>query len=93
MLQVWGKLWKRDRICQSHTAEDDHQNWKDSVRLEVCIDEIIDRLDLPRPIWLAQNHEEMRQFGRTHFRQDHFIEQFPYQSFEIEIIRTDDDED
>ena len=93
MLKVWGKIWFKNRVYQSHTAQDNHQNWSDAVRLEACIDEIIQVLDLPRPIWLNQNHEEMKQFGRTQFHQDHFIEYFPYQSFEVEIIGTDDDEE
>lgn len=93
MLKVWGKIWYKNRVHQSHTAQDSHQDWPDEVRLEVCIDEIIQKLDLPRPIWLKQNRDEMKQFGRTHFHQDHFIEHFPYQSFEVEIIGTDDDEE
>lgn len=93
MLRVWGKIWHKHRVHQSYTAEDDHRNWSDEVRLEMCIDEIIQVLDLPRPIWLKQNHEEMEKFGRTQFHQDHFIEQFPYQSFEVEIIGTDDDDE
>ena len=93
MLRVWGKIWHKHRVHQSYTAEDDHRNWSDEVRLEMCIDEIIQVLDLPRPIWLKQNHEEIEKFGRTQFHQDHFIEQFPYQSFEVEIIGTDDDDE
>lgn len=93
MLRVWGKIWHKHRVHQSYTAEDDHKSWSDEVRLEVCIDEIIQALDLPRPIWLKQNHDEMQRFGRTQFHQDHFIEHFPYQSFEVEIIGTDDDEE
>ena len=93
MLRVWGKIWHKNRVVQSHTAEDTHQNWSDEVRFEVCVDEIIQVLDLPRPIWLPQNKKDMEQFGATQFHQDHFIEHFPYQSFEIEIIGTDDDDE
>lgn len=93
MLRVWGKIWVKNRIAQSHTAEDDHRNQSDAIRLESCIDEIIHALDLPRPIWLPKNHEDMKKFRRTEFDQDHFIEHFPYQRFEIEIIGTDDDEE
>lgn len=93
MLRVWGKIWYKNRIDQSYTAEDNHQSWSDEVRFDSCMDEIIHALDLPRPIWLPQNHQEMRQFNRTSFHQDHFIENFPYQKFEIEIIGTDDDDE
>lgn len=93
MLRVWGKLWRRNRIVQSFTAEDDHTEWTEKARFESCLDRIIEELDLPRPIWLEQNRNEMNQFGRTQFHQDHFIETFSYQSFEVEIIGTDDDEE
>lgn len=93
MLQVWGKIWYKNQIYQSHTATDEHADWTEALRLESCIDEIIHALDLPRPIWLAQNHQEMQRFRQTKFHQDHFIEHFPYQSFEIEIVRTDEDDE
>lgn len=93
MLRVWGKLWQKNRIVQSHTAQDGHRNWPEEVRLESCIDEIIQELDLPRPIWLPRNKKDMEQFRATHFNQDHFIEHFPYQSFEVEIIEVDDEEE
>ena len=93
MLKVWGKIWHKHRVQESYTATDDHQDWTEEARLEVCIDEIIQALDLPRPIWLKQNRDEIQQFGRTQFHQDHFMESFPYQSFEVEIIGTDDDEE
>ena len=47
-------------------------------------------LDLQRPIWLEQNRQDIRSFGRTNFRQDHFIEPISYDALEIEILEMDD---
>ena len=59
-------------------------------RLHLCLDEICMELDLQRPIWLEQNRQDIRSFGLTQFRQDHFIEPFPYDALEIEILEMDD---
>ena len=40
--------------------------------------------------WLDQNYDELNKFGKTSFRQDHFIETIPFQELEIEIIEMDD---
>ena len=92
MLCVWGKIWQKNRIKESYVAEDAHTEWPLASRIEVCVDEIIQKLDLPRPIWLPKNQEEMQAYGCTTFHQDHFIEPFPYEGFEIEIIKTDADD-
>lgn len=93
MLTIWAKLWKRGRIVEQTTVTDDHQTYPFEDRVDLMVEEIIHRLDLARPIFLKPNHQELKTFGATRFTQDHFIEQFPYQSLEIEIIGTDDDEE
>ena len=54
------------------------------------MDEICQHFDLAKPIWLDQNYDELNKFGKTSFRQDHFIEIIPFQELEIEIIEMDD---
>ena len=55
-----------------------------------ALDEICDAWNLAKPIWLDQNYDELNKFGKTSFRQDHFIEAIPFQELEIEIIEMDD---
>ena len=89
MLKIWGKLWVRDKVVKSYTVE----NVQRTGSLEVCVKsalpEIIGVFDLPMPIFLPSNREDIERFGQTRFTADHFIESFPYQSLEIEIIETE----
>lgn len=93
MMRVWGKLIKKGKITADYTAGDDHEDWPFMKRVDACMDEIIHALDLAQPIWLPRNRSDMEHFGGTKFTQDHFIEAFPYQYFEIEIIEMDDDDE
>ena len=56
------------------------------------MEEICHTMDLPKPIWLDSNYDELNRFRKTSFRQDHFIEQIAFDYLEIEIIEMDDDE-
>lgn len=90
MLRIWGKILARGRIKESMTVEDDHSEWPFEERVSLLEDELVNGFDLPRPIWLPKNREELKEFGATRFDQDNFIESFPYQYFEMEIIEKDD---
>lgn len=93
MLKVWGKIWVRGRIRENLTVTDDHVDWPLEERLSACEEEIVSTLDLARPIWLEKNRKELANFGATKFEQDNFIESIPFQSLELEIIGTDDDDE
>lgn len=91
MLRVWGKLWKNGRITQNITIENEEYGRTPEERFDRCLEEIVHRMDLPKPIWLPQNTREMKTFQQTEFRQEHFVEHFPYKKLEIEIIETDEE--
>ncbi len=93
MLRVWGKLFDDKRMCADAVIENDERELSFDERFACCTDELVRLFDLPKPIWLPQNLRELERFGRTDFRQEHFVEAFPYRYFEIEIIETDDDEE
>ena len=93
MLRVWGKLWNKHRIVKSYTAEDERTEDAMDLRVRRCLGEIVRAFDLPVPLWLSSNVDDMARFGSTKFHQDHFIETFPYQSLEIEIVETDEEKE
>lgn len=90
MLKVWGKMIRNHRTVQSITVEEPHEKWPLLDRVRTCLDDIIMEFDLPRPIWLAQNEQDLLEFGRTEFHQDHFIEPIGFHHLEIEIIEIED---
>lgn len=92
MLRVWGRLWKKGRMVRDITEENDDRSRTEADRFEDCLEEIIREFDLPKPIWLPQNTRELDLFRQTQFRQEHFVESFPYDKLEIEIIEKDDEE-
>lgn len=92
MLRIWGKLWVKGRMKESITVEDEHTLWPLEKRIARLEDEIAQQMDLPRPIWLPKNYRELEVYGTTKFDQDNFIETFPYQSLEIQIIEKDDED-
>ena len=93
MLRIWAKLWKRGRMTENITVQDDHTDLPLADRISLLLEEIIHKLDLARPIFLKSNEKELKTYGATKFTQDHFIEDFPYQSLEIEIIEMDEDQE
>ena len=90
MLRVWGKVIKKNRIQSDHIAVSDDPAISLGNRIHLCLDEICMELDLQRPIWLEQNKQDLRSFGRTEFRHDHFIEPISFDALEIEIIEMDE---
>lgn len=93
MLRIWGKIWMRGRIRESLTVKDEHTDWTLRERIEELEEQLVREFDLPHPIWLPKNESEMQTYGATQFTQDNFVEHFPYQSFEMEIIERDEDEE
>ncbi len=92
MLRIWGKIWSRGRIRHQATVQDDHSEWALEDRISALEEQLVLKFDLPHPIWLPKNLQEMRTFGKTAFDQDNFVEHFPYHSFEMEIIERDEEE-
>lgn len=77
-MRFWGKLKIEDRIIKDITAESD--DFKTAVS-SVCAG-----FDLSKPLILEKHLSEMRQFNRTVFHADDFVESVPFDTFEIEKI-------
>ena len=93
MLRVWGKLYSTVRMVRDAECMDERTELAFDERLESCLEEIVKELDLAKPIWFPANRDELAVFRKTAFRQDNFVEAFPYMLFELEILETDDDEE
>lgn len=50
------------------------------------IQALCDPLDLPRPVILSKHLRDMGEFRHTRFRADDFIEDVPFDSFEVEEL-------
>lgn len=77
-MRVWGKLKVEDSIREEVTlAADDFE----SSLILVC-----EHFDLTKPIILQKHISEIKQFNRTVFYADDFIEAVDFDTLEIEII-------
>ena len=76
----WGKLKIEDRIQQDCTIL--------AVGFPGALAAVCKHFDLTRPIVTRKHENEMDQFGRTVFYPDDFIESVPFDTMEIEIIRS-----
>ncbi len=85
-MQVWGKIIRGHRTVQQMTLDLAEGHLPLVSRVKMCVDDMVLEMDLPRPIWFSQNEKDIQDFGRTEFRQDHFIEPISFSYLEIELI-------
>lgn len=89
MLRIWGKMMKGSHMLRDMVAANDNTGMSNLARVEDCLDQICQSFDLPRPIWMEKNIQDLNSFGKTEFRQDNFVEHIPFQYLEIEIIEME----
>lgn len=89
MLKIWGKVLKRNKIVQSHTAQNNDSNLTDQERIDMCMDEICRKFDIQKPLWLPIHYKDLAGYRRVKFNSDSFMEDIPFDTFEIEIIEED----
>ncbi len=56
---------------------------------EQVLSDLCQKLDLPRPLWLAKNRREWAEFGQTRFLPDAFFEKVSFERMEIEYVDTE----
>lgn len=84
-MRLWGKLWKDNRLLQDAVAEDYTEDTR-THKIFHCLEELCYSLDLGKPIWLDSTVREFQRHDRARFYQDNFIEQIPFDYFEIQVI-------
>ncbi|QUI20980.1 hypothetical protein HZI73_01120 [Vallitalea pronyensis] len=89
MFRLWGKLYKHNKIIRDTVINMDESNQTKDQLTEICLDKICETFDLQHPMWLNDNHKDYPAYGRTAFKQDHFIEQIDFDYLEIEIIEDE----
>lgn len=81
-MRVWGILRKRQRIALDAVVESDAY-----TDITLCLNDLCQKLDIPRPMVLHKHENEWEQFGRTYFLPEHFIESVPFDRLEMEIMK------
>ena len=83
MPRLWARIIRKHRIARQATAE---CAWEDagSALTEMCRE-----FDIPSPLWLDKHDREFREFRRTHFLPEHFMEEVSFDRLEIEFLEDD----
>ncbi len=89
MFRLWGKVYKNSRIIQDTVICIDDQKLPYKAKVDSALLELCMQFDLQRPLWLKDNDKDFKQFFRTVFRKDHFIEHIEFDYLEIELIEND----
>ena len=84
MARLWGILRRKQRIWQDTVVESEGM---DASAAQEALNDLCYKLDIPRPIWLDKNTDEIERFGRTAFAADSFIESIAFDRLEIEFLR------
>lgn len=89
MFRLWGKVYKNNNIILDTVICIDDKKMPFEVQVDQALFDICLKFDLQKPLWLKDNHKDFKQFMRTSFRKDHFIEQINFDYLEIEVIESD----
>lgn len=90
MYRLWGKIIKNNRFVTDHVFELEAPEMSREDKTEQGIEALSYHFDLQKPMWFSDNEKDYRQFGKTRFTAQHFIETIHFDYFEIEIIEDDD---
>ena len=88
MFRLWGKLYSDHKMTRDFTVEDPSGDTR-THKVFSAITKICLAFDLSQPIWLDANINEFRRRSRTRFTKDNFIDDFPFDYLEIQIIEED----
>lgn len=80
MARLWGRIIVRHRIDRQETVP----CAPDGV--EAAVTELCRGFDIPCPLWLNKHVREFENFRQTRFLPEHFMEDVPFDSFEIEYL-------
>lgn len=87
--RCWGKLMRRNKFLSDKVVEINNPSLTREEKIDMAIDEFTMAFDIQRPMWFDKNTKDMKQFARTQFYDDQFIESINFDYFEIEIIEED----
>ncbi len=80
-MRFWAKLKIEDRIFKDVTVNADG--------FIEAVDNSCNYFDMSKPLILEKHLNEMASFRRTVFYADDFVENIPFETFEIENITND----
>ena len=88
MFRLWGKIMKENLLIKDFVVEDASKDTR-THKVFHAIDELCLKFDIAHPIWLDSNVEDFKRFNKVRFTSDNFIDSYPFDYFEIQVIEED----
>ncbi len=88
MFRLWGKIIKDTHMIQDSVIEDDSDDTR-THKIFRGLDTLCEQFNIARPIWLDSNIKDFKQFRKVRFNADNFIDTYPFDYLEIQIIEED----
>ncbi len=85
-MKIWAKVIQHHKIQQDAVQEFTSARPSDADGWMPVITELCKPLDVAVPVLLPKHVNELRQFSRTVFKPQDFMESVSFDSFEIEIF-------
>ncbi len=89
MFRLWAKLFTDNRMLNDIVIENNDLTLNRTKKVFDAVDEVCREFDLSRPVWLDVNIADFKRISKTRFRADNFIDSFPYDYLEIQVIEED----
>lgn len=88
MFRLWGKIIKENRLVKDFVIEDASEDTR-THKVFRAIDELCLQFDISHPIWLDSNIKDFKHFNKVRFTSDNFIDRYPFDYLEIQVIEED----
>lgn len=88
MFRLWGKIIKDNHMLRDAVICNGTNDTR-THKVFHALNEICDRFDLGKPLWLDKTAKEFQQFAKARFYQDNFIEPIDFDYLEIHVIEED----
>ena len=88
MFRLWAKAWQDNHLIKDLVIASPDLNR--TRKVFAAVDEICEKFDLSKPIWLDSNIREFQRHDKTRFSQDNFIDSIDFDYLEIHVIEEDD---
>ena len=85
-MRLWALIRIDHRITADTMIDCPDTLASDQDAITAFIGEAAAALDLARPVILSKHFKEIREFGRTIFKPADFMEDVPFDRFEVELI-------
>lgn len=88
MFTIWGKVIRDNKILNEMTVTNDSDDTR-THKVFGALNEMCYKFDLSRPLWLDKNIRDFKNFSKTRFTQDSFIDTIEFDYLEIQILEED----